>query len=157
MKKQFKNTSNTKPRFMKRLVGSFIAVVLFSCGMTNTKNQSSNSLFEVLTQQSNGGAAIRFFEILSAPNEIAMLQNDENLKNKITPEDVQKSNFVILNMGEKSSGGYAIGIETVVETDTNIIVTVKEQAPESGSMVTQSISNPFCVLKINSKKPIIFK
>ena len=60
-------------------------------------------------------------------------------------------------MGEKSSGGYAIGIETVVETDTNIIVTVKEQAPEPGSMVVQSLSNPFCVLKINSKKPIIFK
>ncbi|MBC5863356.1 protease complex subunit PrcB family protein [Flavobacterium turcicum] len=142
---------------MKRLVGSFIAVVLFSCGTTNTKNQSSNSLYEVLTQQSNGGAAIRFFEILTAPNEITMLQNDELLKNKVTAADVQRANFVILNLGEKSSGGYSIGVENVVETDTNIIVTVKEQAPEPGSMVIQSISNPFCVLKINSKKPILFK
>ncbi|MCF6141018.1 protease complex subunit PrcB family protein [Flavobacterium sp. K77] len=142
---------------MKRLVGSFIAVVLFSCGTTNTKNQSSNSLYEILTQQSNGGAAIRFFEILTAPNEIAMLQNDELLKNKVTAADVQRANFVILNLGEKSSGGYSIGVENVVETDTNIIVTVKERAPEPGSMVTQSISNPFCVLKINSKKPILFK
>lgn len=142
---------------MKTLVASFIVVVLFSCGTTNTKNQSSNSLYEVLTQQSNGGAAIRFFEILTAPNEIAMLQNDELLKNKVTAADVQRANFVILNLGEKSSGGYSIGVENVVETDTNIIVTVKERAPEPGSMVTQSISNPFCVLKINSKKPILFK
>jgi hypothetical protein len=36
-----------------------------------------------LTQQSNGGASIRFFEILSEPNQIAMLQNDENLKIKL--------------------------------------------------------------------------
>lgn len=142
---------------MKTLVASFIVVVLFSCGTTNTKNQSSNSLYEVLTQQSNGGAAIRFFEILSAPNEIAMLLNDDTLNKKVTTADVQKSNFVILNMGEKSSGGYSIGVENVVETDANIIVTVKEQAPEPGSMVTQSITNPFCVLKINSKKPILFK
>lgn len=142
---------------MKTLVASFIVVVLFSCSTTNTKNKNSSSLFEVLTQQSNGGASIRFFEILSAPNEIAMLLNDDTLNKKVTAADVQKSNFVILNMGEKSSGGYSIGVENVVETDANIIVTVKEQSPEPGSMVIQSISSPFCVLKINSKKPILFK
>jgi len=37
----------------------------------------------VLTQQAHGGANIRFFEILSEPNEIKMFQNDEDLKNKI--------------------------------------------------------------------------
>lgn len=142
---------------MKTLVASFIVVVLFSCSTTNTKNKNSSSLFEVLTQQSNGGASIRFFEILSAPNEIAMLLNDDTLNKKVTAADVQNSNFVILNMGEKSSGGYSIGVENVVETDANIIVTVKEQVPEPGSMVIQSISSPFCVLKINSKKPILFK
>lgn len=142
---------------MKTLVASFIVVVLFSCSTTNTKNKNSSSLFEVLTQQGNGGASIRFFEILSAPNEIAMLLNDDTLNKKVTAADVQNSNFVILNMGEKSSGGYSIGVENVVETDANIIVTVKEQVPEPGSMVIQSISSPFCVLKINSKKPILFK
>lgn len=142
---------------MKKIVVPFLAIVLFSCGATSHKNQSSSALYEVLTQQSYGGAAIRFFEILSAPNEIAMLQNDENIKNKITPEDVQKSNFVILNMGEKSSGGYAIGVESVIETDSNVVVTVKEYTPEPGANVTQALTNPFCVLKINSKKEIIFK
>jgi hypothetical protein len=142
---------------MKKIIVSLVALALFSCGATTTKSSDKNSLYEVLTQQSNGGASIRFFEILSEPNEIAMLQNDENLKNKISPNDIQTSNFLVLNMGEKTSGGYSIGIDSVIETDKNIVITIKETSPEPGSMVTQAFTNPFCVVKINSKKDIIFK
>jgi hypothetical protein len=142
---------------MKKIIVSLVALALFSCGATTTKSSDKNSLYEVLTQQTNGGASIRFFEILSEPNEIVMLQNDENLKNKISPNDIQTSNFLVLNMGEKTSGGYSIGIDTVVETDKNIVITIKETSPEPGSMVTQAFTNPFCVVKINSKKDIIFK
>jgi len=114
-------------------------------------------LYEVLTQQTDGGASIRFFEILSEENEIVMLQNDEKLKEKIKTNDIQTSNFIVLNMGEKTSGGYKIGIESVVETDKNIIITIKETSPQSSSMVTQEITTPYCVVKINSKKEIIIK
>jgi hypothetical protein len=44
-----------------------------------------------------------------------------------------------------------------VETKENIIINVKESSPEPGSMVTQVITYPFCVVKINSKKEIIIK
>lgn len=142
---------------MKKIIVALFAVVLTSCSTASIKPSDTNKLYEVLTQQSNGGASIRFFEILTEPNEIKMLQNDDSLKHKITTSDVQNANFVILNMGEKTTGGYSIGIENVVETDTNIIVTVKDKNPEAGSMVTQSFTMPYCVVKINSKKPIIFK
>ena len=142
---------------MKKIVVSFVALAVVSCGATATKSSDKNSLYEVLTQQSNGGASIRFFEILSEPDQIAMLQNDENLKNKISPNDIQTSNFLVLNMGEKTSGGYSIGIDNVVETDKNIVITIKETSPEPGTMVTQAFTNPFCVVKINSKKDIIFQ
>lgn len=132
-----------------------IAVVSFSGNKTTTTEK--NGLYEVLTQQSYGGGNIRVFEILSEPNEIKMLQNDEILNKKIRAQDVQNSNFVILNMGEKSSGGYTIGIESVRETDENIIIKVKEKPPKEGSMVTLAIIYPFCVVKINSKKEIIIQ
>ena len=142
---------------MKKIFVSILALALASCSTASIKTSDTSKLYEVLTQQSNGGASIRFFEILTEPNEIKMLQNDDSLKHKITTSDVQNANFVILNMGEKTTGGYSIGIENVVETDTNIIVTVKDKNPEAGSMVTQSFTMPYCVVKINSKKPIIFK
>jgi hypothetical protein len=142
---------------MKKIAVSLVVLAIVSCGAKVTKSANKNSLYEVLITQTYGGASIRFFEILSEPNEIKMLQSDENLKNKISLNDVQTSNFVILNMGEKTSGGYNIGVETVVETDKNIVITIKETSPEPGSMVTQAFTNPFCVVKINSKKEIIFK
>lgn len=141
---------------MKKIALVFLTLILFSCGSTN-KTTEKRPLYEVLTQQSDGGASIHFFEILSEPNEIKMLQGDEDLKSKIGPNDIQTSNFVILNMGQKTTGGYKIGIENVVETDKNIIITVKETIPEAGGMVTQAFTNPFCVVRINSKKGIIFK
>jgi hypothetical protein len=142
---------------MKKLPLLFLGILLVSCGASTTTGTDKRPLFEVLTQQTDGGASIRFFEILSEPNEIRMLQNDENLKDKISPNDIQTSNFIVLNMGEKTSGGYSIGIDTAVETDNNIIVTVKETNPEPGGMVTQAFTNPFCVVRINSKKEIIIK
>jgi hypothetical protein len=141
---------------MKKVILLFILATIASCSTSVANFDAPNMLYEVLIQQENGGSSIRFFEILSESNEIAMLQNDKNLKNKISATDIQNSNFIILNMGEKSSGGYKIGLETVVETATNIIVTVKETIPEQGSMVTQALTNPFCVVKINSKKAILY-
>jgi len=142
---------------MRKIILLFVLAMASSCGTSAAKKTEINKLYEILTQQENGGASIRFFEILSESNEIAMLQNDENLKNKISMTDIQNANFIILNMGERTSGGYKIGIETVVETATNIIVTVKETAPAQGTIVTQALTNPFCVVKINSKKEIVFK
>jgi hypothetical protein len=142
---------------MKKIVLILLTLFLVSCGASSPKQSGANSLYEVLTQQADGGASIRFFEILTEEKEISMLQNDEKLKNKIKPTDVQTSNFIVLNMGKKTSGGYKIGIESVVETDKNVIISVKETSPESGSMNTQEITTPYAVVKINSKKEIIIK
>ncbi|SEA31179.1 PrcB C-terminal [Flavobacterium gillisiae] len=142
---------------MKKISFLFIVFLLVSCGAKATKVGVKRPLFEVLTQQSDGGGNIHFYEILTEPNEIKMLQNDKQLKNKITSIDVQRSNFVILNMGEKSTGGYSVAVESVQETEKNIIINVKESSPEPDAMVTQGVTYPFCVVKINSKKEIIIK
>ena len=142
---------------MKKIIITALSFALFSCGASKLAVPENKGLYEVLTQQTDGGGNIRFFEILSEPNEIKMLQNDETLNKKISVNDVQNSNFVILNMGEKSTGGYSIGIESVVETDKNIVIKVKETVPKEGAMVTQAITYPFCVVKINSKKEIIIQ
>lgn len=134
-----------------------LTLILVSCGASSTKNSGTKPLYEVLTQQTDGGASIRFFEILTEEKEIAMLQNDEKLRNKIHPNDIQTSNFIVLNMGEKTSGGYKISVESAVETDKNIIVTIKETSPEPNTIATQEITTPYCVVKINSKKEIIIK
>ena len=147
----------SKFAYMKKIILLLLTLILVSCGATSTKSTGTKPLFEVLTQQADGGASIRFFEILTEEKEIAMLQNDEKLKNKITPSDIQTSNFIVLNMGEKTSGGYKISVESALETDKNIIITIKETSPETSTIATQEITTPYCVVKINSKKEIVIK
>ncbi len=141
---------------MKKLALSLMTLFLFSCSSTKT-DTSSKPLYEVLTEQNNGGADIRFFEILTEEKEIKMLQGDENLKNKIKPDDINKANFVILNLGEKSSGGHSIEVVKAEETATQIILTIKENAPKPGEMTMTVMSNPYTIVKVNSKKEIVIK
>ena len=122
---------------MKKAVFLIVTIVLTSCGSSSMKKTESNSLYEVLTEQADGGANIRFFEILSEPNEIAMLQNDEKLINKIKTGDIKTASFIVFNMGEKTAGGHKISIESAVETDKNIIITIKEITPESNPLIIQ--------------------
>lgn len=142
---------------MKKTTLLIIAFTLASCGTVKVATVTSNKLYEMITQQEYGGANIEFYEILSEPAEIKMLLTDPNLKGKIKTSDLQLANFVILNMGEKSTGGYSIGISTIEETADAIVIKVKKTNPEPESMVTQALTNPFCVVKINSKKEIQFK
>jgi hypothetical protein len=138
----------------KRILASFAVLLLLGCGTTKKTGTSDKPLYEILTQQENGGGNIRFFEILTEEKEITMLQSDRKLKTKVTSADVSTSNFIILNMGEKTSGGYSIDVESVEETPKKIIVTVKDNVPAAGSMVTQAITYPYTIVKINSKKEI---
>jgi len=142
---------------MKKVISVLIVFVLISCGAKKTTESGSKVLYEVLTEQSDGGGNIKFFEILTEPNEIKMLENDPLLKEKMKHDDIGNSNYVILNMGEKNTGGYSIGIEKVEETDKNIIITVKENNPAPDAMVTQAITYPYTVIKVHSKKEIIVK
>jgi PrcB C-terminal len=141
---------------MKKVISVLAVFVLISCGSKKT-SKSNVALYEVLTQQSDGGGNIKFFEILTEPNEIMMLQNDPLLKDKMKKDDIDHSNYVILNMGEKNTGGYSIEVEKVEENDKNIIITVKENVPAKDAMVMQVISYPYTVVKIHSKKEIIIK
>lgn len=141
---------------MKKKSLLLLSLILFSCA-TTVKTSVNKPLFEILTEQSDGGATIRFYEILSEPNEIVMLQNDDKLKHKILPNDIKNSNFIVLNLGEKTSGGYGIKVESVVETEKNIVVTLKEISPDTNSINTQVLTKPYSVIKINSKKEITIK
>ena len=140
---------------MKKVILFFSLLLILSCG--SKKVIVSNSLYEVLTEQKDGGASIQFYEILTEFKEIKMLLGDQNLKNKIKESDIETSNFVIINIGFKNEGNNKIELESVNETDKNIIIKLKEPNPKPTIDIELGTVNPYMILKINSKKEIIFK
>ena len=154
-KKQFRiNLIQFQIKMKKIIVISGICMLLFSCS-TQKNTDEKPPLYEILKQRETGGANFRFFEIITEQKEFKMLLNDPDLKNKVKSSDINTSNFLLLNMGEKNSGGYSFSIEHIEETENDIIITIKENVPKG--MVTSVMTYPISIVKINSKKNIIIK
>lgn len=143
---------------MKKLFSLVIVMTFLFC--TSTKSIVETELYEILNYNNDGGDVIKFYEIITEPKEIQLLLSDPNLKRKIKASDIQTCNFIILNMGPMPEGNYNITIDKIEETDSAIIVYVKETIPQS---VENNPSNqtdfiyPYSVIKIKSKKPIVIK
>lgn len=139
---------------MKKYSILFLLLVLASCASTK-KPLESKPLYDVLFGSDYGGASFQFYEIISEENEFKMLLGDDMIKQYIKKDDIKTANFILVNMGEKSSGGYSITVEKVKEYKDKIEVTLKEVAPSG--MATTVITKPCYVIKIKSKKPIEIK
>jgi hypothetical protein len=137
----------------KRWGYSVLFLFLMACSASKTPT-SVSGLYEVLARETDGGGNIRFYEILSTEQEVMMLTDDERLSRRVSTAEAKTSTFLVLNAGEKPSGGHYLDIESVVEIPERIIVTVKEVGPPEGSMNTMQITYPYTVVRINSKKPI---
>lgn len=140
---------------MKKLISLSLILIVISCGVKKTS--VSNPLYEILYQQTDGGAKIQFYEVLTEEYEIGMLLNDKKLRGKVKKSDILTSNFVVMNMGQKISSGYAIAIDNIEETPTQIIITVRNIEPKPGELKMTVMTDPYCILKVNSKKEIVFK
>ena len=142
---------------MRILVSLIILFLIISCSTSKVIADKERPLYEILVCKSEGGAKIKFFEIISEPQEFIMIKNDPELKGKIETDAISKANFLILSLGEKPTGGYFMEIEKVEENVKNIIITIKEIIPDSKAMVSQAFTTPYCLVRINSKKEIIIK
>jgi hypothetical protein len=140
---------------MKKLIPILIIAIFYSC--SSTKKVAENQLYRVLISSEYGGGSFKFYEIITEPKEFKMLLVDDEIKKKVREDDIKTANFILVNLGEKSNGGYSIEVESVVELSDKIVVTIKEIEPKKGENVTMALSNPYAVIKINSKKPIEIK
>lgn len=135
----------------KTLIPVLLLLLLASC---SKKTTSTNSMYEILYTSDFGGTAYEFYEVFTDEKEFRLLVNDHDLKKKIKADDIKKSNFIILNMGQKNSGGYSIGIKKIVNTKDELQVYIDKKNPKPNEPVTMVITNPMTIVKINSKKKV---
>lgn len=64
--------------------------------------------------------------------------------------------FVVINSGERNTGGYGISVVDIGVQDGEVIITVEETFPSSGDIVTEAITYPSCEVKFD-KLPETFR
>ena len=135
-----------------------IVVIALLCSCSSTQNTTTKPLYEVLLVNNDGGANIKFYEVLTEPKEINMLMGDETLRKKIKPNDMTDSNFVILNAGPTLENNNKVSIEKIIETPTQIEIYVKDNQKSIDAVQTDDDTlYPYTIVKVNSKKPIVIK
>jgi hypothetical protein len=134
-----------------------VALLLFSCKATKDVSTTKKALYEIITTKNDGGANIKFYEIISESQEINMLLGDASLRKLIKKEDIQTCNYLILNLGPLPVGNYNSIIQKVAETPENIIIKVKELKTKASDVSDENTVYPYSVIKINSKKPIVIE
>ena len=140
----------------KKIISILVIALLYSC--SSTKNIDKKPLYEVLLVNNDGGANIKFYEVLTEPKEIKMLLGDETLRKKINANDINNCSFVILNSGPTLEKKNKVMIDNVHETATQIEVFVKDSQKNIEAVQTNDDTlYPYTVVKINSKKPIVIK
>ena len=70
--------------------------------------------------------------------------------------DFQKHMVIGAFMGTRPTGGFSVHITRVVQND-KVVVTVREQGPAPGDMVTMALTSPYHVVVVpRSDKPVEF-
>lgn len=141
---------------MKKYLSIIAVVLLYSC--SSTKNVADRPLYEVLTVNNDGGANIKFYEILTEEKEIKMLLGDETLGKLIKPKDIQQSSFLVLNAGPTKESYNRIKIEKIIDTPTQVEVYLKDTQKNLDPVDIDDMTKyPYSVVKINTKKTIVVK
>ncbi len=92
-------------------------------------------------------------------------KNWEEVWNKIKPDssfmpevDFSRSIVIAVCQGTKPTGGYGVEITKVIEKEDSLVVFVKETEPEPGSIVTEALTAPCHIIRVDKLgKSILFE
>lgn len=136
---------------MKKIILLLFTIIFCACSSVKPPESSFTS-YDILYSREQDGATFQFYEIITEESEFQMLLKDPIISPYLNKSDIQTCNFILVNLGEKSSGGWTIKVEKVKIVKDKVEVIIKEIPPKG--IATTVMTTPNFVLRIKSKKPI---
>lgn len=134
---------------MKKFTFLFLALItIIACGtQKNAVNgdMAGNSNFEIIKQDAYNGRELESHTIITNKEELDALYRELNIE-FARPIDFTKENVIALFMGQRSSGGYGVGIQKVIEKKDKVIV--RRNYTEPDGVATAVMTAPYCVAVI---------
>lgn len=111
--------------------------------------------FEILLEGSHGNISPRQHTLISSQkmlDELFEQINSTQHPGAEVPEiDFSKYQVGLVSMGELSSGGYAISIESIEKTNEHIRINLITESPAPGENVTSVMTSPFVLFKFEKQ------
>jgi len=164
-KKRYKNSYGSDVKTM-RVFLIILVTVLFSCKSTQTVTPITSEPqiipFVELSAGLNGDFSEKINKIITNQNEYnaAWTAAFSRFSDQPKPAQIDFKNKLILlvTMGEKNSGGYSIKIDSIVENEKTIVVTILETSPGKSCTTTSVMTYPYQMVELKSStKEVVFK
>ena len=134
----------------------FVVILLLSC--TTPKPVVLNTSFSTIYKNSNGGAEnAGYLHITNNEDYIKFIETlkiDESEFNKLVTINFKENDVVVLNQGQKTSGGYAIDVAQINWDNETLLIKKLETFPIKGEMVTMVLTSPYSITIIPKTKSI---
>jgi hypothetical protein len=134
----------------------FVVMLLLSC--TTPKPVVLNTSFSTIYKNSNGGAEnAGYLHITNNEDYIKFIETlkiDESEFNKLVTINFKENDVVVLNQGQKASGGYAIDVAQINWENETLLIKKLETFPTKDEMVTMVLTSPYCITIIPKTKSI---
>lgn len=146
-------------------LSSLLALVLLmtfsNCDSTKkTQHNNPNADYTILLKSEYGGKEEKSYDIIKNNSERAQLlltlKEDDSILQQLKDIDLNKHIILALHMGQKNTGGFSIGVSNVEENGDTTYVTLEEESPEPGAMVTMALTTPYCIALIDKNETVVF-
>lgn len=135
---------------------TFLCVFLLAgCnGVKVISDEKTEISYEKITSQSHGGMGDEKFVLVKSSEELKQIFTQVNIARKpgipLPIINFNHESIIALFMGQQTSGGYSISIESVKYNRNNEVQVCIKKTEPSG-MSTMAITQPFSIYKLNKK------
>jgi len=135
--------------------------LLILCNYSTIAHASSSMevTFETLESGSNSGNVDYRHEVFHSSSDFQTFWNQHasiNHPPSPPPEiDFETSMIAVVSREDKPSGGYSIHVKSVTENDATLTVHCELSDPPPGSIVTQAITQPFEIIKMEASRKTV--
>jgi hypothetical protein len=124
------------------------------CAVNRSATAEGAPLARQVTESDHCGLTAPGLVYISNASELdrlARLPSGNLSMNQLRALDLQQEHLVLVGLGQKSTGGYGLTLESSEIVDDVLELTLKAREPAANAMVTQALTTPCAVIAISPK------
>ncbi|MDL0432131.1 protease complex subunit PrcB family protein [Marinobacter sp. TBZ242] len=127
-------------------------VLVTGCAINRSATADGAPLARQVTESDHCGLTapgLVYIRNASELDSLSRLPSGNLSMNQLRAIDLDQEHLVLVGLGQKSTGGYGVTLETAEIVDDVLELTLKAREPSPDAMVTQALTTPCAVIAIS--------
>ncbi|MCL7946100.1 protease complex subunit PrcB family protein [Marinobacter sp. ATCH36] len=138
-------------RFVTMTALALAITVVSGCAVNRSATASGGPLARQVTESDHCGLTapgLVYISNASDLDKLGRLPSANLAMKKLRAIDLEQEHLVLVGLGQKSTGGYGLTLESADIVDDVLELTLNARQPPSDAMVTQALTTPCAIIAI---------